>query len=116
MQRFKKKDLAKNSGPEYMVWWALMEALPKCSTEEEKKRLYDKREVVDVVFQMNGVDLDFRKVMNNWQSQIGRMITEKAQELVDSKFGDKVSDLCDIIDDARTKLKEHIKTQLIKEK
>jgi hypothetical protein len=100
MQVFDKKGLA-HYNQDYMVWWALLESVKDEDNNNEK--LFTDEDTVKVVFQMNGVDLDFRKVMNNWQNQIVRMINDEAEKLL---LG-KLQSLNDLIEE----LKENVKTK-----
>lgn len=41
----------------------------------------------DVLFQIEGIDISLKEVMDEWEKQLDRMLAEKAAELVDKKTG-----------------------------
>jgi hypothetical protein len=60
--------------------------------------------ILDVKLIANGVELNLKRFVDHWGSQVDRLITEKANNLLETKF----SDVDSLLDDLKTRLKREI--------
>lgn len=64
--------------------------------------------IADLLLTVNGTELDLESFCEHWQSQVRRMIKEKAIEL----FKDKLGDVENLMYDLGERLKEEINKRL----
>lgn len=64
--------------------------------------------VIDVKITANGIELDLKEFIDYWQSQVDRIIHEKAAELVREKF----ADINDMLYDLEQRMEPEIEKRL----
>lgn len=64
--------------------------------------------VIDITLTVEGHEVDLKAYIDFWQSQVRRMIREKAQRLVDTKM----FDIGDLLHDLEERLKEEVNKRL----
>lgn len=73
-----------------IVMWAVCSAIGSQHELIDKMNLknIDGKTIADIKFNVNGVDLDFRKVMEAIESNVDKMVGDKAKELIEENFED----------------------------
>lgn len=71
-----------------IVMWAICTAIGSQGELIDKmnRKIIDGKLVEDIKFNVNGVDLNFRNVMEDIEKNIDRMVEDKAKELIKDKF------------------------------
>ena len=88
---------------------AIKEGTIKDSTiEDVAKEMKSDDGHLDVAITVNGREIDIHEFCEHWESQIDRMIREKAQEIVEDKF----SDINSIFFDLECRIKNEIEKRL----
>lgn len=84
-----------------LVTHIIIHSIAHCLKDKYKIEKNDDGEaIVQIDFKINGLDVDLTVFAEHWQSQVDRMIHEKAQEIVDEYFqltGDYLHDLQEVI-------------------
>lgn len=64
------------------------------------------------IFQIEGVEVDLEKIMEEWEKQLDRMVAEEAKKLVDTKLGDIFETLDDSVKGVRKLMVQKVEDTL----
>ena len=87
--------------PDNPCWFAILEAMGDNLSGEQYSQLSCK-DSVEVTFVVNGIELDFSKVMLAYEQQWDECVARTARARLQNKFGD----LMDAIDGAKTLIED----------
>jgi LPS O-antigen subunit length determinant protein (WzzB/FepE family) len=68
--------------------------------------------IVDVKFTINDREIDIRKLLDKWISQIDREVAKEAKKLVKERFSDKFFKIDNLLEDLEGRLKEEVDRRL----
>lgn len=66
----------------------------------------------DMVFKIEGIDIDIRQIMEEWDRQLDHMVIEEAKKLVAEKMNDVIQKVTDTADVACKAMQEKIEESL----
>ena len=66
----------------------------------------------DLVFKIEGVDIDIREIMEEWDRQLDHMVIEEAKKLVAEKMGDVINKINDTTEAACKAMQEKVEESL----
>lgn len=90
-------------------WWALISALTDKADSQVLTEVCEKHpDHYEVLFSVNGVELDFVHVMKQYEAQFQRCVNARAQKLLQERCNDLETRLGDAIDDARREMSERL--------
>lgn len=73
------------------------------------KEVSDAKEV-DIVITINGTEVDFEKVLEQWDAQMDRIVLEKAKELMNEKMDGIIDYLNDFQQELDNKIDEEFRS------
>lgn len=106
-------DIMKELDKESLLSHIVVEGLSKALTHEEldkflKGKRKRKKTLLNIKLTVEEVELDLESFVNLWQSQVHKLITKRAKELIE----EKCSDTEELLDDLNTRLKEEVDKRL----
>ena len=68
----------------------------------------DEGVILDIVLTVNGREMNLESFINNWQSQVHRIIKETAEEIIEEKFCDVEELLSDLGDRVKSEIHQRL--------
>lgn len=95
------------------AWFTIVEAAAcELTPEQEEALAGGDEDTIEVVFTVNGVELDFEQAMGSWSKNYDRAIEERAAELVEEHLKDAFEGIDELLGDTRKMLKRNLLAKL----